>query len=75
MKSVADEIKDILSWSTEPMTLKDIALALGNKYPTSYLNKHIRYWEKRGEISSNIKKGYTKIKEYCLKGCKNDIDS
>jgi hypothetical protein len=65
-KSVADEVKEFLSVSREPKTLKEINTALGNKYTTSDLNKHIRYWEKKGVISSNIKIGYARTKEYCL---------
>ena len=63
-KSVADEVKEFLSVSREPKTLKEINTALGNKYTTSDLNRHIHYWVKRGEIKTKIKDGYIRTKEY-----------
>ena len=63
-KSVADEVREVLSTSRQPKTMREICVALDGKYTSSYVNKHVRYWEKKGVIVSNIKDGYEKIKEY-----------
>ena len=68
MKSVADEVKDVLSLSTRPKTMKEIAKALDYKYPSSQISASIKYWEKRGEIVGEIRQGYNKNKEYQLFG-------
>ena len=64
--STADEIKDILKWSDNPMTIKQINLVLGNKLTSDDIHKCIRYWVKKGVILGKIKNGYKKIHEYSL---------
>ena len=66
IRSIADEVMDILAASSRPKSMKQINRLLGDKYPSSQISASISYWEKKGVIIGQVRDGYKKNKEYIL---------
>ena len=66
MKSIADEVKEILELSSRPKSMKEIVCALNYKYDSGQVSVSINYWVKRGSVKSELKEGYSRNKVYSL---------
>ncbi len=66
VKSIADEVKEILELSSRPKSMKEIVRALDYKYDSGQVSVSINYWVKRGEICAQLKEGYKRNKVYSL---------
>lgn len=65
-QSVADEVKEILELSEKPLSMREIVLALDNKYDGGQISASIECWIKRGVIKKHGKDGYFRNKVYSI---------